>query len=297
MNSCTKCPFCPEIAAADFTAATDVRRVSGIVRAFAKSEFTVWRCSGCGSLHAKEAADLPHFYEGYPFAKHQLDFWTVAAYKKRTKQLTKQGVKKSDAILDFGCGAGVFVSYLSSQGYADVVGYDAFVPKFAAGGSLERRYDAVLAQDVLEHADDPAVMLKQLIACLKPNGLLYLGTPLADGIRLREAEAFAMSLHQPYHRHILSLTALRQLTRAHGLTATGLSKRHCTDTVLPLVNTRFLHEFIKTQGNVVDAGFEPPPKDLFKRHPKLLLYAFLGYFFSRRCEMSAFFRTSAEAAT
>ncbi|MDQ3231213.1 MAG: hypothetical protein M3Q07_05275, partial [Pseudobdellovibrionaceae bacterium] len=144
-------------------------------------------------------------------------------------------------------------------------------------------------------ADDPQIMLSEILGCLEPDGLLYLGTPLANRIHLQDHSRFAMSLHQLYHRHIFSLKAILHMTRVHGLRVTGLSQRHCTDTLTPTVNTRFLHEFIRVGGNVVDVGFEPPPQDIWKRHPKLLLFAFFGYFFSHRSELSGFFRKSLAA--
>ncbi len=288
MNSCLSCPFCTMDG--HYQQATDVAQVPAIVRAFQEQNFTVWRCANCGSLHSKEDVNLAKFYAGYPFATQQLDFWSRISFRKRTRLLQKQGLQKSESILDFGCGGGVFVQYLRDQGFSQVLGYDPFVEQFADASLLARHYDAVLAQDVLEHADDPAAMLVELLRCLKPGGLLYLGTPLANGIRLNDPAAFAVSLHQPYHRHIFSLKALLALTEAQGLKPTGLSQRHCTDTLTPTVNTRFLHEFIRVRGNVVDVGFEPPPKDLFQRHPRLLLLAFFGYFFSHKSELSGFFR-------
>lgn len=290
MNSCHTCPFCPDSGL--FQNAQEKALVPAIVRAFHQQVFTVWRCVSCGSLHSKEDVNLPHYYEGYPFAKHRLDFWSKIAYRKRTKDLIKQGIQKHHKILDYGCGAGVYVQYLRDLGYEHAVGYDPYVETFANPQRLQASYDAVLAQDVIEHADDPRVMLTEILSCLKPEGLLYLGTPLANRIHLRHHPRYAMSLHQPYHRHIFSLKALLQLTKDHGLRVTGLSQRHCTDTLTPTVNTRFLHEFIRAGGNVVDVGFEPPPQDIWKRHPRLLLFAFFGYFFSHRSELSGFFRKS-----
>ncbi len=290
MNSCVSCPFCPE--SESYSAAKDKVEVPGIVRAFQSQSFTVWRCGRCGSLHSKDDVHLPHYYEGYPFAKHKLDFWSRVAYRKRTKNLIKQGIQKHHRILDYGCGAGVYVQFLRDQGFHQAEGYDPYVAAFADPSRLKQRYDAVLAQDVIEHADDPSSMLQEILDCLKEDGLLYLGTPLANRIPLKHHQRHAMSLHQPYHRHIFSLKALLQFTRDHGLRVTGLSQRHCTDTLMPTVNTRFFQEYIQARGNVVDAGFEAPPQDLWKRHPRLLFYAFFGYFLSYRSELSGYFRKS-----
>lgn len=286
MAECVRCPFCSEALLKD---AGDLVRVPAIIREFQREKFTVWRCPSCGSLHCKEDVDLDSYYRVYPFSKQKLDFWGTVSCRNRMRQMEREGVTPDFSILDFGCAGGVFVSFLLQNGYKDVSGYDAFVPEFNDPALLERRYDAVLAQDVLEHAEDPREMLALLTKSLKPGGVLYIGTPLADAISLKKHDAFAMSLHQPYHRHIFSRQALLKITAEQGLTPGTISDRHCVDTLTPTVNLRFLHEFVRHSGNLVNVAFEPPQPDLLWRHPSLLFYAFFGYFASRRSEVSAFF--------
>lgn len=53
-------------------------------------------------------------------------------------------------VLDYGCGKGVLVEYLNTQG-VQCTGYDPAVPIFSQIPSFEDNYDCILCLDVLEH--------------------------------------------------------------------------------------------------------------------------------------------------
>jgi 2-polyprenyl-6-hydroxyphenyl methylase / 3-demethylubiquinone-9 3-methyltransferase len=98
-------------------------------------------------------------------------------------------------VLDVGCGAGLLCEPLARLG-GDVTGVDAAPENIAvaaahanAGGlKIEYRageigqqklglFDVVTSMEVIEHVADPAAFLTQLLARLKPDGLLLLSTP------------------------------------------------------------------------------------------------------------------------
>jgi hypothetical protein len=54
-------------------------------------------------------------------------------------------------ILDYGCGKGGTIKWLVKQGFKDVVGYEPYVEEFSAVTRLDKRYDTIYTQDVLEH--------------------------------------------------------------------------------------------------------------------------------------------------
>lgn len=103
---------------------------------------------------------------------------------------------KAAAILDIGCGAGEFVSYLKKEGYSNAAGIDAspeavdFCEKNGIGnvelvrdlvGYLSRRADALdLASlnDTIEHLpkEDVVDVLKAVRSSLKKGGLLLVRT-------------------------------------------------------------------------------------------------------------------------
>ncbi|MGB5077905.1 MAG: bifunctional 2-polyprenyl-6-hydroxyphenol methylase/3-demethylubiquinol 3-O-methyltransferase UbiG [Sphingorhabdus sp.] len=97
--------------------------------------------------------------------------------------------------LDVGCGAGLLCEPLARLG-AKVAGVDAAVENIAvakahaAGAGLDIDYragelseqglgqfDVVSSMEVIEHVNDPRMFIDELVAHLKPDGLLLLSTP------------------------------------------------------------------------------------------------------------------------
>ena len=79
------------------------------------------------------------------------------------KQFPKSGVgkqhdyllerlTKTHEILDYGCGKGGTVRWLLDKGYS-VVGYEPYVDEYNNTETLNRKYNAIYTQDVLEHID------------------------------------------------------------------------------------------------------------------------------------------------
>ncbi len=270
--------------------AKDVCIVPSNVREFHHERFTVWRCPRCNSLHAWEPVDFDRYYERYPFKKHAMNFATGRAYHNRLRLLARRGVRKDSRILDYGCGAGLFIEYLRKRGYRNVEGYDAYAPNYADKTPLTRRFDVIVSYDVIEHVDQPRRFFDTLVGLLENGGLLVIGTPNADEIDLTSPDQFSMELHQPYHRHILSEQALAQLGSEAGLNVEDVYRRFYFDTLYPTVNTRFMEEYVRATGNVIDVVVEKPRPEVVLRSHRLLFHAFFGYFTPPRGNMMFFFR-------
>lgn len=288
MAECIRCNVCD--APGDFAGAKEVAQVPCNVRVFQNEVFTFWRCLSCRSLHCREDADLDRYYRHYPVKGHALDFWTRAAYANLLRRLRHGRVRPEMTVLDYGCGPGLLVKYLLERGFSRVAGYDAHVTEFADAHVLNPTYDCIIIQDVIEHADDPRAFLAGLIALLAPGGILAVGTPNGAAINLAQADLFSLSLHPPYHRHLLSADALVDMAGKLGLSETARYDRFYYDTLVPTVNYRFLREYVRRSGNVLDAAFEPPKIELVLTSPLLWIYALFGYLFPPRSEMMILFQ-------
>jgi SAM-dependent methyltransferase len=243
------------------------------------------------------------FYSDYP--PHRLspahgNPATLIGARNQLTVLTRQGVKKSDRILDYGCGGGAFVQALKEMGYKNTVGYDPYVPAYADPGILEDGYDAIATWDVIEHLEEPRHFIGSLVRLLRPGGVLVIGTPNAEHVPLtKENPRSIPELHQPYHRHVLSERALLHLAREHGLKPTWRSHRWYMDRIRPFINARFLWGYMEARGGYLDVLYESAdgagngnaaPRGLFLRSPSLLFKAFFGYFFNGKTYMTICFR-------
>jgi len=284
-----KCNICGEETP---TNAAEVGDVHSNVRAFKDETFVYFRCRQCRSLHARDEVDLGHYYARYPFHDLPVDWRLHAMYANYLARLQRAGLKQSDRILDFGCGGGHFVSYLRERGYS-AVGFDEYSAKFGDKSVLNDRYDCIVSQDVLEHVASPHALLDQFAALTTDTGLIALGTPNAAAIDLKRAKDFVHAIHAPYHRHILSADALKQVGEQHGWRLQEFYPTMYTNTSVPFLNERFYLYYTTVTDGTLDSLMEPVRAgSLLLRAPETLFWGFFGTFFSRNTDVMAMFRRS-----
>jgi len=262
------------------------------VRHFRDEQFAVWRCEGCGSIHTRDRVDLAHYYEDYPFRRQRLNWMVRRVYGLLLRRLRRAGVRRSDSVLDFGCGSGLLVEFLHSKGYARAVGYDAYTEGFGDPALLKGRYDCLFAQDVIEHVDDPIGTLRTFHGLVNAGGLIIIGTPNAAAIDLQRPERYVHSLHQPYHRHVLSKRALLAGAAELRWTLVRFYPTAYTNPRIPFLNTRFLLHYFRCFDDTVDVAFEKRPRAnrRFLLSPSTYIDGLFGSFRDPRTEMFAVFR-------
>jgi len=96
-------------------------------------------------------------------------------------------------VLDYGCGLGFLLSALDDKW--SKVGYDVSkegleftsqnFPEVKTVNSteelkLEEKFDVVISYHVIEHVDDPGVLIDELTSYLSEDGVLIIGTPNSD---------------------------------------------------------------------------------------------------------------------
>lgn len=140
----------------------------------------------------------------------------------------------SSKVLEVGCGRGYFLRSIESLA-ADAVGLElnqeaiankvttypmsqATIEGFAQSNA--GRFDIVCTFQVLEHVVDPRSYLEGCIDCLRPGGLLAIGTPNAGCAMLQNREdPFDLP---PHHIGHFSAETYRRLARHFGLEIVSL---------------------------------------------------------------------------
>ena len=260
------------------------------VRAFQGERFAVWRCTQCRSIHAEQDVDLARYYRGYPVFAAALDWKLHVVYSGMLRRLRRAGLQKDHRILDYGCGSGLLVQFLRARGYAHSVGYDRYAQGHDDPALLERRYDCIVSQDVIEHVDDPLALLALFDRLAEPGAIISIGTPDAAALDLRHAENFVHALHLPYHRHILSASALQQAGKDRGWELSRYYDTMYNNTLFPTMNPRFVLHYVRCHDDVFDLVAEPIRVSFKLLSPLTPFFALLGYFFDRHTDVQAVFR-------
>lgn len=166
-----------------------------------------------------------------------------SVHRKRLADLKQAGLPRG-SILDVGCGRGLFLQVARENGF-QAVGLDksrhlaAAIKRqgFPAVISFSRlkgkRFQAVVAFDVIEHTLAPKQLLNQMLNHLKPRGLLMLTTPNAAGISAKILKHHWWVLDPKRHYVLFSPQALKRCLAQLGLEVIALSSDTLTPWVMP----------------------------------------------------------------
>lgn len=270
------CPLCCHHA--DSVSILDIGWVRGNTKRFKDVLFPLWKCPNCLSIHSLATVDYADIYSDYPLNKRRLDSFARGSFQNLIHRLKSAGLQSGATLLDYGCGNGLFVDYLRSRGYPRAQGYDPYVPGFDKMPDPSKKYDAVIANDTLEHTDNYRHVMRHCLSLLKPGGLLYVGTADSEPVKMNDLAPHVMRLHQPYHRLIITESSLHQLGREFALVPVGSYRRSYLDTHRPFTNYRFLDELNRSVDHVLERALNP--REVFKalsHSPALWRHAFFGY--------------------
>ena len=151
-------------------------------------------------------------------------------------------VGPQDSVLDVGCGDGLAASFCAKRG-ARVVFCDLDAAKVGAiraalaphGGAAQGGLVAsaaaiplgdasvsrIIATEVLEHVDDPAAVLAELVRVGKPGAKYLISVPDADGERMQRPFAHPSYFSAPNHVRIVEPAQLERWIEAAGLRIEG----------------------------------------------------------------------------
>jgi 2-polyprenyl-3-methyl-5-hydroxy-6-metoxy-1,4-benzoquinol methylase len=217
------------------TAPPDSCRLCGSRRIdplFVKDAIPYLRCGVCGHQFSlpQGNANLDNRWEDYEpayisyLAESADDAITMGALAGWMMRYA--GLPGKD-VLDVGCGSGKLVRHLHDLGAA-ATGiepakplYDRFLAHAGAGyfnGTLgefriahpDRRFDVLIANDVIEHLDDPLGFLTDLRAHGRPGGTIFIITPDAGSLLARGLGRW-WHYYNRYHLSYLSRRSLSHL--------------------------------------------------------------------------------------
>jgi SAM-dependent methyltransferase len=179
------------------------------------------------------------------------------------------------------------------MGFSHAEGFDEYGDAFCDRKVLTKRYDCVFSQDVIEHVPSPVALLDTFHELARPGALVAIGTPDANALDLKRADAFLHQMHAPYHRHILSKGALLDAARARGWTLARFYSTMYSNTRFPGLNEGFGTYYLRLLGDEIDGLVEPVRVDLLLRDlPRAVYFALFGSLHSRSTDIMAIFRTA-----
>ena len=190
------------------------------------------RCMTCGLVYAALDSSLQEIKKDY---SDMADEDYVKEEKGRRAQaksvLSKIAkFKKQGRLLDVGCGPGLFLAQAREQGWevsgADLslwaknyckenFGIDIFQGTLTEARFPDRSFDVVVMNDVIEHLEDPKVVLSEIRRVLKNDGVVYISTPDIDSFLSRSLGGRWWGINK-YHLFYFSRKTLERLFESVG---------------------------------------------------------------------------------
>ena len=217
-----------------------------------KEEFSYFKCSNCGCLQIlSEPTSMEKYYpDNYYSYNSNLsllnrtkvllrDFLALngpsALFSGQNwfergdiKSIRDAKIRRSDRILDIGCGDGWLIRALADQGFTKVQGADPFISEdrhYSNHVSVLKRsidqitgqWDVVMMHHSLEHIWDQQAVLRNIERLLKPGGKAILRIPTVDSYAWEKYGTDWFQIDAPRHFYLHSRNSIALLVDAAGL--------------------------------------------------------------------------------
>jgi len=188
-------------------------------------------CRGCRMVYTAwepTTGELQAYYNNYPVTSETSPI-TLLRYDELLARFAKY--RKAGHLLDAGCGSGHFLARAMARGWK-VHGTefgDAQIAECRAKGIPMSKaqvdpsaippggFDVVCSFEVIEHVTHPQKELDQLLAVLRPGGLLYMTTPNFNCLARRWAPETWNVVSYPEHLNYFTPRTLHKLLRSKGM--------------------------------------------------------------------------------
>ena len=187
----------------------------------------------CNNCSHGFSIDIPkNFSDIYEsdFQKKVYVDWYDKERKYRIDKFAKERVKllqsfknTKSKLLDFGCGSGWFVEYARKfydcEGYEPTTQLAEHVKKklkttiYTSTKDLPKNYfDIITMFDVLEHAENVSLTVKEIHSLLKKNGVLLIFIPNRNSFGFKTMGNNQNLIIPPIHLHYFNMQSLKKLT-------------------------------------------------------------------------------------
>ena len=209
--------------------------------------FPLVACVRCGLVYSRPRwASLEALYQEAFRGQHGERFHrlieAVIWWMEDRRARTVARLRPPGALLDIGCGRGIFLAALKRLGW-QVAGTEVAL---GVAGQAHRRqlgvpvlagdvlqlhfrdgqFDVVTLWHVLEHVPAPRATLQKIRQVLQPDGWMVLGVPNLDSWQARCFGARWLHLNLPYHLSQFSVGTLRRLLEAEGFSVVRVQHWH-----------------------------------------------------------------------
>lgn len=180
--------------------------------------FNIVQCKNCGLLTRDvifNRKEIEKLYSQDYFCKVQKDYFSAGMsqeltsslrfedFEDRLKKIKKATKLKKGKIIDIGCATGVFLKIAKDNGwqpfgvevseYATKFTKKKFNIKVICGELQDARFkndyfDVATGWDLIEHVEDPSLLMKEIRRVLKPNGFVALQTTMTDSLLFEIAD-------------------------------------------------------------------------------------------------------------
>lgn len=167
------------------------------VTAFHNTWIHLLECNDCGFAFTQEIPSSPtffhHRYDNKNFdPKHEVESNRKHVIFDEIFDLLGKEGKKSGQYLDVGSFAGKLLKYASDRGFdcrgvelnpklaqytKEILGIDVINGKIQEVELPQNEFDVITIIDVLEHLEDPKIILERLSSALKEDGVLLVKVP------------------------------------------------------------------------------------------------------------------------
>lgn len=215
---------------------------SQITFAFSRLGLDIWKCHTCTHRFQNPRITFDKATELYADDKTASDIYTQPIQKEIDRIKYSYGLSLIDQleppsrnrIMDFGCGAGVFLDVAQKEGWKTCVGIDAnsrYSQTFQESSGIQyinstfekidrnrlgKEYDCISLWNVLEHLYDLRKIISELKYILKPNGLLFIMVPNVESLASRIIRDKSATFNWKHVGHF-SPKSLKVLMQQNGL--------------------------------------------------------------------------------